>query len=71
MNTYMLAFHDENIFKSTELANVASDFYIPYTSIYEYYNNLNEKNDFDWNLSLFSKSKRFENMIVRPEEIRK
>ena len=68
MNTNMLAFHDENIFKSTELANVASDFYIPYTSIYEYYNNLNEKMTLIEILSLFSKSKEFENMIVRPEE---
>ncbi|KAL6927019.1 hypothetical protein ACO0SA_004106 [Hanseniaspora valbyensis] len=50
------------------LASIASDFYITYESIFDYYNNLNKEMTILELFQLFSKSKEFESMLVRAEE---
>lgn len=68
MNFKMVDLTGEEIFKSTELASIASDFYISCSAVYDYYNDLNKDMTLIEIFSLFSKSSEFENMIVRPEE---
>ncbi|SGZ40062.1 uncharacterized protein HGUI_02262 [Hanseniaspora guilliermondii] len=68
MNYKMVDLTNDDIFKSTELASIASDFYISCSAVYDYYNDLNKDMTLIEIFSLFSKSSEFENMIVRPEE---
>ena len=53
---------------STELGRIASNYYMSYISISEFYENLRENMFDDELLTLFSSSKEFANMKLYPEE---
>lgn len=60
--------NEEAFIAPTILGGIASDFYIPYESIFDYFNSLDKEMTILEIFQLFSKSKEFENMLVRSEE---
>ncbi|XBW36202.1 hypothetical protein QEN19_001783 [Hanseniaspora menglaensis] len=60
--------NNEAIINSTRLGGIASDFYIAHESVCEYYTKLDKEMSNLEIFQLFSKSKEFENMLVRAEE---